>query len=151
MENTMFSKGDIKTYGLEELKGKTLEIIAAGENKNLALIYGRDIKSHEIFVIQVNSSKNEPYKSIRCYPKDIQANSVKDIDFTDIRIPMFAIYDHPIEYPNSYVARLWDNITATNVVLLSDDLEELRKKMPYSMIPIKRSMKDDKCLIETWV
>lgn len=34
-------------------------------------------------------------------------NSIAEVDLDGIRQPMIAIYDHPDDFPNKVVARIW--------------------------------------------
>ena len=87
METSLFSKGDIKTYELEELKGKTLEIVAAGGSESMSLIYGRDIETDIIYVIQAKSFKKPACKRIQ----DIKVDTFDNVDFSGLKAPIIAI------------------------------------------------------------
>lgn len=147
MELNLFSEGDIKTYKLEDLKGKTLDIIAAGENEGVALIYGRDVITGVIHVIGANSFKHAARREV----KDVQIDTFDNVDFRELKAPIIVVYEHPKDYPNCYVARVWDCEKPTNVIVLSDDLEGIRRMRPPWMVQMKSSYKDDKCIVETWL
>lgn len=75
---------------------------------------------------------------------------VKQLDLSDIKMPLFALYEKPLDFPNNYVARLFDLDQPTNIVLVADTLEELREKLPKGLHRFKREEEDVKALIETW-
>lgn len=71
---------------------------------------------------------------------------------------MWTVYDHPLDYPNEYVARLWLSIpgqpdpvwTAHTVACV--ELERLREFMTEcGLTRIPRSEGDDPVIIETWM
>ena len=72
-------------------------------------------------------------------------------------LPMWAVYDHPTDYPDYYVARKWlcGNGNAepqgTDEVLMDKDLDRLRAKLPPGMYCLPRDAKDDPVIVETWV
>lgn len=67
------------------------------------------------------------------------------------RFPLICIYKHPIDYPDKYVARLWDINKPTNIIVLADTIEELRGAIPKGMVRINRNEKDDPCIVEVWI
>lgn len=67
------------------------------------------------------------------------------------RMPLICIYEHPADYPQRYVARLWDIETPTNIIATADTLEEVRETIPHGMVRLKRSENDDPCIVETWI
>lgn len=67
------------------------------------------------------------------------------------RIPLICIYDHPTDYPDKFIARLWDCSAPTNIIATADTLEELRAKIPDCMVKLDRHPKDDPCIVEVWI
>lgn len=65
--------------------------------------------------------------------------------------PLIMVYDHPIDYPEKYVARLFNGKQATHIVVLADTLEELREAKPERMARIDRQEKDPPKVAETWL
>lgn len=66
-------------------------------------------------------------------------------------LPMITIYKQPEDYPNQYVARVWDVNRPTHLIALADTLEELREAIPDEMCNIGRQPQDDPCIVEVWV
>lgn len=54
-------------------------------------------------------------------------HSFRDVDLSAIAIPSIAIYKHPRDIPDKYVARVYACSSPTNVIMLADSAEELRK------------------------
>ena len=82
--------------------------------------------------------------------KDVIITSFKQVNFRLIKMPFIVIYDHPKDYDNSFVARLFDIDKPTNVVIISDSLEKLRSKIPKGMVKFERAKEDDKSIIESY-
>ena len=67
------------------------------------------------------------------------------------RIPLICVYDHPTDYPDKFIARLWYGSVPTRIMATADTLEELRDKIPSSMVRMDRHPKDDPCIVEVWI
>jgi len=67
------------------------------------------------------------------------------------RIPLICVYDHPTDYPDKFIARLWDCSAPTNIIATADTLEELREKIPSTMVKLNRDSQDDPCIVEVWI
>jgi hypothetical protein len=64
---------------------------------------------------------------------------------------LVTIYQNPIDYPNKYVARLFDLERKTPYVILADELNELTGKLPDYMIGFERDINDDPCIVCTFM
>ena len=58
---------------------------------------------------------------------DIRVSSIKEVDLSDLKFPQVAVFSKPDDYPDKEVARVFDDGEPTNTVILSDDLEALKK------------------------
>lgn len=54
-------------------------------------------------------------------------HSFREVDLSAIAILSIAIYKHPRDIPDKYVARVYACSSPTNVIMLADSVEELRK------------------------
>lgn len=69
---------------------------------------------------------------------------------------MWTIYKHPTDYPDHYVARLF-NVDHTGShptieLMVSADLKELRSVLTgYGMVAMARSPEDEPQIVETWL
>ncbi len=81
--------------------------------------------------------------------------SLKYVDMSDLEIPMIAVYEHPADFPRSYVARIWEGRSGkpTNTMIIRTSLEEIRLDIVAAGFPriCPRTEKDDACIVETWV
>lgn len=67
-------------------------------------------------------------------------------------IPIITVYDHPTDYPDKYVARVFDMDRPTNLAAIADTYEELLEAIPtQSMARMGRNPKDDPVIMETWI
>lgn len=70
-----------------------------------------------------------------------------------IAMPMWVIYDHPRDYPDCFVARLWDGLNnkATSSVLTASTIEELEAKLPPDLYRLERQPGDDPTIMGVWL
>ena len=81
-----------------------------------------------------------------------QINYARLISNSNIHsMPISAVYDHPEDYPDKFVARVYDMDKPTNLIVLGDTLDEVREAIPQSMAKIDRQQGDDPCIVETWI
>lgn len=67
-------------------------------------------------------------------------------------IPLIAVYQRPTDYPDKYVARLWDAGRPTNTVALADDYDGILETIPTGqMVSMGRGEKDDPAIVEVWI
>jgi hypothetical protein len=72
---------------------------------------------------------------------------------------LWTIYDHPADYPDVFVARLWHMITGKPVaeapVLTAATLDQLRADVQhatdYVLVCRARQPEDDPVIVETWL
>lgn len=71
------------------------------------------------------------------------------------QLPHFVIYDHPSDWPDFYVARLWMTRPApipSTVTILETDLDRLRTTMEaLGLVHLSRCPADDAVILETWI
>lgn len=68
-----------------------------------------------------------------------------------LKFPIIVVYKHPEDYPDKYLARLWDIKTPTKLIATADSLDELRKGKPTEMMIMQRHPEDDPKIVETWI
>lgn len=84
---------------------------------------------------------------------DKRVNSIKEIDMSELDMPMVVITDHPKDYPNNYVGRIFDGVTPTNTVIIKDDVDELHEdiRQNTTMMFFPRGVEDDPCIVGVWM
>ena len=70
------------------------------------------------------------------------------------QVPIFVVYDHPTDFPDHVVARLW--ITKPerpiHLVLRASAVEPLRDFLDAcGLVHLSRSPDDDPTILETWI
>lgn len=85
--------------------------------------------------------------------KDKVVQSIKEVDLSDIKVPAVAIYKHPSDYPDKYVARIFDADKPTNTIILKDTFaavqQDIRRNTNMYFCP--RGKEDDPCIVGVWI
>ena len=74
----------------------------------------------------------------------------------DHPVSMWTVYDHPTDYPEYYVARLFE-VTAgrtkiTTTVLVANSLDTIRSEMRQrGLVCMSRQPEDDPKIMEVWL
>lgn len=68
----------------------------------------------------------------------------------DFGLPLIVIYYQPKDYPDYYVARVWDLNHPTRLIGLGKDYAEIKSMIPEGLIWMPRNRNDDPCIVETW-
>ncbi|CAB5556603.1 hypothetical protein [Stutzerimonas stutzeri] len=70
-------------------------------------------------------------------------------------LSMWVVYSSPSDFPGQFVARRWEAQggapLATEDVLLADDLQALRDKLPAGVESLSRHPGDDPAIVEVWL
>ena len=67
------------------------------------------------------------------------------------RLALIVIYDHPADFPNEVVARLWDSEQPTEIYEKANSVDELYAKLPLAgMSWIERFLDDDPAILGVW-
>lgn len=71
-------------------------------------------------------------------------------------LDIWTVYDHPSDYPNSFVARKHTMTQgATSDLIIASTLEEVREMIqavcPYVLSLIPRAEADDPVIVECWL
>ena len=66
-------------------------------------------------------------------------------------IPMWVVYDTPIDYPHGIIARKFVNDKATSETLTGDTIQEVRNKIPKGFVRMHRHPTDDPNIVEIWI
>ena len=66
----------------------------------------------------------------------------------------WVVYDHPLDDPRHFVARLWHNATPTDRTMRDSDLVALRlriRKAAPGVMRFTRAENDDPKILEVWL
>jgi hypothetical protein len=76
------------------------------------------------------------------------------MSFHDV-LEIWTVYDHPIEYPDWFVARKWlatpEGEKRTDEIMKAATLDELRALLPLGLGCIDRAPWDDPSIVESWL
>ena len=64
---------------------------------------------------------------------------------------IWTVYDHPKDYPNDFVVRVWNYDKPTKIVHTGKTLEDARRHIPDGLIKLDRLPQDDPCIVEVWL
>ena len=80
-------------------------------------------------------------------------NSIQQIDLSDLKIPVAAVYNKPLDYPDKCVARIFDLDKPTNAVVIKDELESLMNdiKDNTNLTFLQRGAEDVESLVGVWM
>lgn len=75
------------------------------------------------------------------------------INTTDLAYAGFVITQHPSDFPEHFVVRLYDMARnlPTVYAALAKDLNEARRLIPLGLTRINRFRMDDPVIVETWI
>jgi hypothetical protein len=72
-----------------------------------------------------------------------------------MNVEMWAIYDHPSDYPHGFIARKWviesSLVRATQDIVVGPTLQFVRQRIPVVQVRIPRFRADDPRIVEVWV
>lgn len=81
--------------------------------------------------------------------------SMRQVDFSNLRFPLIVVYKNPRDYPGSYVARIWDGARnlPTDTLIMRKTLQEIREDIKSAgfIIRIIRHQGEDPVIVETWL
>lgn len=71
------------------------------------------------------------------------------------QLPLFTLYDHPADYPDVYIARLWLTLPEarpTDYAMTCESVEPIREQMiNLGLTRLERAPEDDPSILETWI
>lgn len=84
---------------------------------------------------------------------DVIVNSLREVDFTGMKMPIITIYEKPIDYPDGYIARVFELEKPTNTLIHKSSLEECRADIKAAgfKICVPRSENDVLSVVESWI
>lgn len=65
-------------------------------------------------------------------------------------LEIWTVYDHPRDFPDEFVARLWINDQRTDTLVRGRTLDEVRELIPFDLTRMPRMEGDDPVIVETW-
>lgn len=81
----------------------------------------------------------------------IQLQTMIEVDYNQFQMPMITVYDSPLDFPNKFVARIFDLENPTPYFMVKDTYKEIRKEIPRHFTNIGRQFGDKQAIKEVWV
>lgn len=84
---------------------------------------------------------------------DKKVQSVQEIEFSDLVLPMIAVYRNPEDYPNYCVARVFDLERPTNIVIIKKTVREIKEDIEQhtGMVFLNREVGDVLSLVGVYL
>lgn len=85
-------------------------------------------------------------------PDSILEDSFHGTNFSAFKVPIITIYDKPADFPESFVARIYDLDQWTPYAMVKPTLKAIREGIPsHRFYRLDRMMGDDPNIVEVWV
>ena len=99
----------------------------------------------------VVSGQNPVRKEKEVQEKRVE--SIREVDFSGLKVPFVAVYGHPDDFPDKYVARIYELDRATDTIMVKETLEEIEMdiKEHTAMTFIPRGTADVPSLVGVWM
>lgn len=59
--------------------------------------------------------------------KTTEVKSFTEIDTSELKQPIICVFNKPDDYPDKYVARLFEGTAPTNIIITRNTVEEIRE------------------------
>ena len=131
---------------------KTLQRVAesmARAFEDMGKKYSRPVIETEEPPVVVARTLSERRK--KCRRKGVE--SIREVDFSGLKVPFVAVYGHPDDFPDKYVARIYELDRATDTIMAKETLEEIEMdiKEHTAMTFIPRGTADVPSLVGVWM
>lgn len=86
--------------------------------------------------------------------KTTEVKSFADVDTSELKQPIICVFNKPDDYPDKYVARLFEGTAPTNIIITRNTEEEIREDITRhfpAMLPFARNKEDHKSVVESWI
>lgn len=83
-----------------------------------------------------------------------EVRSFQDLNTGGLKQPIICVYSSPQDYPDKFVARIFDGTKPTNVAIIKETIEEIREDIIENFpdkIPFARCKEDCKSIVESWI
>jgi hypothetical protein len=66
-------------------------------------------------------------------------------------MPLIVVYEHPLDFPDKYIARLYNLDMPTNMIMVKDNFDEILEGIPMDMVRFMPSPEDDACIVAIFI
>ena len=80
-------------------------------------------------------------------------STIQQIDIRNMKLPIIAVFEHPEDYPDKYVGRIFEIDQPTEYVVIKDSLQELQDDIGKHFVGVflTRAKKDVPSMVGCWV
>lgn len=84
--------------------------------------------------------------------REIIVESINEVDMSGLSMPIIAVYKNPEDYPDKCVARIFDMDAPTNVIILTDNVNQIQQELrKFGMHFLDREPGDIPALVGTYI
>lgn len=82
-----------------------------------------------------------------------RVESIKEVDFPGLKVPFIAAYQHPEDFPEKCVARIYELDKPTDTIMVKDTLKEIETDIRENtgMVFMPRGAEDVRSLVGVWM
>lgn len=82
-----------------------------------------------------------------------RVESIKEVDFSGLKVPFIAVYQRPEDFPEKCVARIYELDKPTDTILVKDTLKEIEIDIQENtgMVFMPRKAEDVRSLVGVWM
>ena len=82
-----------------------------------------------------------------------RVESIKEVDFPGLKVPFIAVYQHPVDFPERCVARIYELDKPTATIMVKDTLKEIETDIRENtgMVFMPRGAEDVRSLVGVWM
>ena len=83
-----------------------------------------------------------------------EVRSFGEVDTSELQQPIICVYQHPEDFPDKCIARMFDGTKPTNIVIIRETVREIQCDIiAYfpDMLPFTRAKEDPKSIVESWI
>lgn len=80
-------------------------------------------------------------------------STIQQIDIRNMKLPIIAVFEHPEDYPDKCVGRIFEVDQPTEYVVIKDSIQELQYDIGKHFVGVflTRAQKDVPSLVGCWV
>lgn len=85
--------------------------------------------------------------------KTVIVDTFQNICFRELTLkaPLIVVYANPSDFPDKFVARLWDLNRPTKLAVFTNTIAEIREAIPDQFVRLDPSPDDDPVITEIWI
>lgn len=103
-------------------------------------------------MVNAEDTKREKARKMQ---QEKRVESLGRVDFSDLQFPVITVYRYPKDYPDAYVARVWEGARnlPTNTLITRKTVQEIRKDIKAAGFNTRiiRQQDDYPVIVETWI